>query len=108
GAHGDVGEIGVVAERLARVHVAQVHFGERDLHREQGVTQRDAGVREAGRVEEDERYVAGGRLVNQLDQFRLGVALPGREVVARLGGELRDALVDLVERDLPVQARLTQ
>ena len=62
-------------EGFPRVHVAQVHLDERNLDREQGVAQRDAGVREAGRVEDDERDVAGRRLVDALDQLGFGVAL---------------------------------
>ncbi len=98
----------MVAEGLARVHVAQVHLGERNLHREQGVAQGDARVREAGGVEDDEGHVPGRGLVDELDQLRLRVALVGGEVVAGLGGQLAHPFVDLVERDLAVQARLAQ
>ena len=47
-------EIRVAAERLARVHVRQVHFDERDRDRRQRVAQRDAGMRERARVDQDE------------------------------------------------------
>src|SRR5918999_5730475 len=50
-AHGDVRKMGVMTEALACVHVAQVHFDERDLHRQQRVAQRNARMRERGRVE---------------------------------------------------------
>ena len=64
-----------MSERLARVHVAQVHLDERNLHREQRIAQRDAGVREARRIEENEGDVARRRLVDAADQLGLGVAL---------------------------------
>ena len=81
----------MVPERLARVHVAQVHLDERDLHRQQRVAQRDARVREAGRVEDDERDVAGRRLVDALDQLGFGVALERRQLVAGLGAPAASA-----------------
>jgi len=78
---GDVGEIRPVPERLARVDVRQVHFDERDSRGQQGVTQRDAGVREGRRVEEDEADAVRRGAVDPRDQFVLGVALGEVEAV---------------------------
>ena len=97
----------MVPERFPRVHVAQVHLDERDLHGEQRIAQRDARVGEAGGVEDDEGHVAGRRLVDPRDQLGLGIALERRQVVPGLGGELRHPLVDLVEGDLAVDAGFT-
>ena len=93
-------------EGLARVHVGQVHLDERDLHREQRVAQRDAGVRETRGIEDDEGDVARRRLVDPADQLGLGVALEGGEPVPGLGGELRHPLVDLLQGHVPVQPGL--
>src|SRR5690606_17358245 len=49
-ADGDVREIRVAAECLARVHVRQVHFDERQADAEDGIAQGDAGVRECAGV----------------------------------------------------------
>ena len=65
----------MLPERFARVHVAQVDLDERDLHRQQRVAQCDAGVGEAGRIEEDEGDVAVRRLVDAVDEFGFRVAL---------------------------------
>src|SRR5262245_33252109 len=46
---GDVGKIGVAAELLARLHVAQVDLDERHADREQRVAQRHAGMRQRAR-----------------------------------------------------------
>ena len=59
-AQGDIGKIRVMTECLARVHVAQVHFDEGDLHRKQRIAKCDAGVRERGRIEDDESYCDPG------------------------------------------------
>jgi hypothetical protein len=87
--------------RLACMHVAEVHLDERNLHREHGVPQRDARVRQACRVEQDERDVARWRLVDAPDQFGFRITLERRQPVAELGGQLREAFVDLLERDWP-------
>src|ERR1700704_5947965 len=42
----NVGQIRVMPESLAREHIAQVNFNERQGHREKGVAQRDTGVGE--------------------------------------------------------------
>ena len=105
-ADGDVGEVGVMAEGFPRLHVTQVHFDERDLHRQQRVAQRDAGVRERRRVEDDEGDVRRRRLVNARDQLVLGVALERRQVMAGLRRQLTEPRDDLLQRDGAIQPRL--
>ena len=77
-----------------------------NLHGQQRVAQRDAGVREGRRVEDDEGDVARGRLLDAADQFGFGVALERRQLVPDLGGELAGTLVDLLQRHVAVDARL--
>src|SRR5690606_28537503 len=59
-ADGDVREIRVAAECLARVHVRQVHFDERQSDAEDGIAQGDAGVRECAGVQDQEGGALGG------------------------------------------------
>ena len=107
GVNRDVGEVGVLPETLARVHVREVHFDERDLYCEQGIAQRDARVREARGVEDDEGPVARGRLMYARDQLGFRVALESGEPMTGLGRKLCHALVDLLEADVTVEAWLT-
>ena len=84
-AHGDIREVRVVAEFLASEGVRQVQFDEGQLHAEQGVTQRDAGVSEAARVEDAEAdAIRFGRL-DAIDELMLGVALKRHELVPQVG-----------------------
>lgn len=63
-----------MAERFAGVHVGQVDLDERDLHRQQRIAQRHAGVRERRRIYQNEIGVAA-RLMDAIDQLMLGVGL---------------------------------
>src|SRR5688572_12584854 len=107
-ADGDIGEIRVMAEGLPRMHVAQMHFDERNLHAQQRVAQRHAGVRERRRIEDDAGHVRSRRLVNASDQLRFGVALEIREVMTGFGRQLPGARHDLFQRDGPVRPRLAR
>ena len=93
-AHGDVREIRVMAEFLAREGVRQVQFDERQLHAEQRVAQRDAGVGEAAGVEDGEADAIGLGRLNAIDELVLRVALEGDELVAELVGGDLGALFD--------------
>lgn len=74
GADGNVGKIRVMPEGLSRVYVAHVHFDEGNLHRQQGIAQGDAGMRQRRGVEDDERDVRAGRFVNLVDQLMRRIA----------------------------------
>src|SRR6185312_14110359 len=50
-----IGEIGVLPERLAGMHVGQVHLDEWDLHGRQRIAKRHAGVGKCRRIDDDER-----------------------------------------------------
>src|SRR3954470_11428382 len=53
-AHRDIGEIRVMPEFLARERVREVQLDERQLHAEECIAQRDAGVRQTTRIEDGE------------------------------------------------------
>ena len=93
-AHGDVREIRVVAEFFAREGVRQVQFDEGQLHAEQRVTQRHAGVREATWIQDGEADAIGPGGLDAIDELVLGVALEGDQFVAKLGGRSFGAFFD--------------
>src|SRR6185295_16118162 len=70
----------LVAEWLPGGDVREVQLDERDLHGEQGVTQRDARMRERGRIEQDYGDSLVASLVDAFDEVGLRVALEGVEL----------------------------
>ena len=94
-----------VPERLARRGVGQVDLDERSLHPQQRVPQRDARVREAGRVDDRDVEVA---LVQPVDQRALMVRLEEVDVETERGRVRRQAGVDLVERLVAVDLGLAR
>ena len=85
-----------MAERFPRMHVTQVDFDERNLHAQQCIAQRHAGVRESGGIEDDAGDVRGRRIVNAADDLSLGIALERRQMVARFRRQLSRAVHDLL------------
>ena len=63
-ADGDVREIRVMAEFLARARIGKMQFDERQLHAEQRIAQGDAGVREAAGVDDGEADAVALRRLN--------------------------------------------
>src|SRR5688572_1062791 len=96
-AAGEVGEIGLLPEGFARVDVGQVDFYERDSGRRQGIAQCDAGVREAGRIDEDVCSFVAFRGMYTVYQGGLRVALEGRDLDTIPPTALDQALVDRCE-----------
>ena len=100
-------KVGVTSKRLARVHVAQVHFDEGNPHREQGIAERDARMGECPRVEEDEIHLVGRAALDAIDQLVLGIALVRDQRVLSLGRKVGQSLFDgrkrvpAVERGFP-------
>src|SRR6266446_1239211 len=95
---GDVREIGMPAKRLAGVRVGQVHFDERHTGAEDGVAQRDAGVRERARIDDHERHAFGAGPMDAIDQLVFGVTLERDQLVPELALNRRRALLDRLER----------
>jgi hypothetical protein len=52
-----------------------MQLDERDLRGEQGVAQRDAGMREGGRIEQNDGDVLVAGRVDPADEIGLGIAL---------------------------------
>src|SRR5438034_9343694 len=94
----DVREIGMPAKRLAGVRVGEVHFDERHTGAEDGVAQRDAGVRERARIDDHECHGLGAGPMDAIDQLVFGVTLERDQLVPELAGHRRRALLDRLER----------
>src|SRR5690606_13461799 len=94
-------------ERLARGDVRQVELDERDRDREQRVAERDARVRECGRVEQNEIDLLAARGMDAPDQLVLGVALKRVERVPGGPGELLQPRLDIGERRMSVELGLS-
>src|SRR5690606_35572209 len=74
-ARGYRGEEGGVPEGYACMNIGDVHFDEWDGHCGQGVTQGDAGVRQAARIDDDGVHPAGLCAMDVVDQSAFVVAL---------------------------------
>ena len=83
-----------------------MHLDKGDPHGQQRITKRDARVREARGIEDDESDMTRGRLVDAGDQLGLGVALEGGDPVTCFRRQLRHPLVYLFEGDVPIQPGL--
>ncbi len=74
----DVTEITFVPKILACKYVAQVDLNEWNFDRLQCVTNGDAGVREGAGIQKNEVDLVGLRLLHQIDDLMLGIALERR------------------------------
>ena len=104
---GEIGEIGVLAERFPCMDVGQMHFNKGNPDSGQGIAQGDAGVGEGRRVDDDVCNALTGRFLNGIDQYVFGVALqaaqsPAPSLRARLQLDL-----DLSEGSPPIMVGLT-
>ena len=95
----------MVPERLASVHVRDVHLDDRELAGVQGIEDRYRRMRERGRVDDD---AAGPlpRFVNPVDDLVLGIALVKRDFepellpdTAAIGLDVREGFI-AVDRGL--------
>lgn len=104
---GEIGEIGVLAERFPGMDVGQMHFNKGDLDSGQSITQGDAGMGEGCGVDDDVGNALADRFLNRVDQYMFGIALQAAQPPAP---SLRVRLqpdIDLSEGGLPIMAGLT-
>ncbi len=94
----DVTEITVVPKFLSRKGIAQVDFDKRNLNRQKGISQRNAGMREAARVQDDKFDAIDLGLLHAIDEFMLGVALKALQFVSKRPGNLNTGLFDIGQR----------
>ena len=104
---GNVREIRVVAEGFARMHVRQMDFDERNGGGQQRVPERDTGMGEGGRIEDQEIDPFVPCLVNPFNQFVFRVALEAEQMMACLGCLFVQPLVDLGQARTAIGAGFT-
>ena len=69
---------------LAGKYIAQVDLNERNFDRQQCITYGDAGVCEGAGIQKNEVDLGGLRLLHQIDDLMLGIALERRKLMAQL------------------------
>src|SRR5262249_55543861 len=101
----DVGEVRALSKLFAPRDVRQVQLDERDAHREQRVAQRDAGVCESRRIEEDQRRLIVSGSMNAANQLRLRIALVSDELVSERAGAILQLIFYSRQRGGAIDAR---
>ena len=95
-------------EGFPPVHVRQVHFDERHAGGGQRVAQRDAGVGEGGRVDDDEGHLGGARPLCPVHQLALVIGLERLEPQALLIGQRLQVAIDVSQSSGAIHGRLTR
>src|ERR1700722_6076398 len=98
----------MLSKSLACEHVAEVHLDERHVHRETGVAQGDAGVREARRIHDDEPNAFVLRGMNLGNQLMLCIALKSGQGMAAAAGEIPELGLDALQTGGTVNLRLAE
>ena len=83
-----------MAEILSSVDVGEMHFDERDGHRQQGVSQADACMGVGRGVEDDKGDCSLTGRVDAVNQRVLGVTLKTVQMVTSLFGQLPETCVN--------------
>lgn len=103
----DIGQAGMVAERLAGEHVGQMHLDKRDPHRGERVAQSDAGMSECTGIAQDDRGAVVTGMMDAPDQFVLGIGLEPDKLMPGRMGPLGQLLVDVGQGLVTVEIRFT-
>src|SRR5690606_35993023 len=82
---GQVGQIGVMTERLSLVNIGYMHFDERDGDRSQSIAQRDAGMGIGPGINEDVIGAVAARAMDAIHQRAFVIALKRRASCAMVG-----------------------
>jgi hypothetical protein len=84
----------MVAKCFARCDVGQMYLDKRYGDTSEGVSQRDAGVRQPPRIDHDESYVLVKRGVDPVNQSPFAIALKCSEGRASFLSELLKTCID--------------
>src|ERR1700728_3053445 len=98
----------MLPKSLAREHVAQVNFDERQRDGEKGIAQGDAGVRIARRIDDGDRDAVVFGSLNLADQLMLGIALEGGQGMTAGAGEGLELGLDIVQTGRTVNLRFAR
>src|SRR5271170_1796666 len=93
---------------LAREHIAQVNLDERQRDPEKGVAQGNAGVRVSPRIDDDKGNTFALGRMDLPDQFMLGVALKGDQLMALGHGQRLELGLDDLQSRGSVDSRLAR
>src|SRR6201991_2093905 len=102
---GEIGEIRMVPERLAAMHVRQVNLDERDTNACQRVPNRDAGMGVRSGVDQDEIGLLVPRGMDAIDEPAFMIALKRREFDAGVRRAVRQRLIDLRQGHTAINLR---
>jgi len=98
----------VVTKGFALVHVRDMHLEERDRHAGERIAQRDAGVRQATRVDDDVAGAVEPRRVDAVDQGAFVVALKALHRHPARRAERDRSALDVGQRVVAVDLRLAR
>src|SRR5690625_51657 len=101
-ADGDVGKVAEPAEGFTLVHIGEVHFNEGEVGCQQGIPERDAGVRIGSRVEQDQVHPVIGSGVNALDELGLAIGLKGFQPMSGGHRALVELAIDVCQAESTV------
>src|SRR5574343_832868 len=90
-----VGEIRLVAERLAGMHIGQMHLDKRDIQRQHGIAQCNAGVRTRRRIYNQKIKVFATCCMQSLDQRTFMVTLKGFQYDASTFGAFSQGTINI-------------
>ena len=93
----DVTEITVVPKLFSGKGIAQVYFDKRNLNGQKSIAQRNTGVRETARVQDDEFNTIDLSLLDSIDEFMLGIALEAGQFMSEVLGQPDAATFDVGE-----------
>lgn len=98
GAYRGIGQVGMMAETFALIHIRQMHFDKGYRYSEQRVAQGYAGMSQRAGVDNDEVdiFITGG--MDAVDQLVFGIALQKLDVMARILRNLEQPRIDVCQR----------
>ena len=68
-------QIGKMPERFALMNIGNMYFNEGNRHARQGIPQRDAGMRQSARIDDNSINAFGASLMDPVDQCPFMIAL---------------------------------
>ncbi len=103
----DVTEITFVSKLFPGKRIAEMNLDKRNLNRQEGITQCNAGVRKATRIQDDKVDPVASGLLHAIDEFMFGVALETDKVMSELFGNGNAAILDVSEACRAVDVRFS-
>ena len=102
----EVGEIRVVTEFFSGEYIGKMYFDKRYGDRGQRITERHAGMRKRGRIDDDEIHRITGCLLNTVDQVTFLIALKSYQRDTGRARAINQALVNRGKGNEAIMSRL--